>query len=493
MKDANMTINIYHLDDDVQVLERFERIFFHGLLGRPVSVQSFEQASELESTLQPKPAVDIFILDVHLQDETPDGVRLAEFCRGLYPDAVIFMCSNATDLRTIRSSLLVGATDYIAKESLPEEIISRVEAALKDRNASDRLFAETSKMHAGSTLSLVKLRMPQLIDSAVNCVYILGESGTGKEVVADLLEAALPKGTPFIKLNCGSISQSLIASELFGHAKGSFTGAVADKPGIIEAANNGWIFLDEVATLPMDAQVSLLRAIDNQAIRRVGSTTERKVNFRIISATNEPLSELVDKGTFRRDLWQRLRETQIELPPLRERRHELPELIDHFCTSMRGGPYQLAPTVVNILCTYTWKEGNIRELRNCLRAMTEKSIDRMLTPRSIPEHIWVSVDLNAIKAESASDGRPLATESSLTVEWQGNTRPPFEDLSNRLLIEAIRQEYKLVGCMSLRSAAKAMGIAKSSMAGKIKTLLECKAIALEELGKMIQMIDEKPK
>jgi DNA-binding NtrC family response regulator len=484
-----MTIKIYHLDDEIQILERFERILSSGVTSGPVSLYSFEQPAKFEEAVRQSKNIDIFLLDVHLHLGANDGVRMAEICRELFPEAIIFMCSNATDLRTIRSSLLVGANDYISKDSSPEEIIARIDSALKDRTASDRLTSETTKIHAGSTLSLIKLRIPQIIKSAVNCVYILGESGTGKEVVADFLEAALPKGTPFIKLNCGSISQNLISSELFGHSKGSFTGAIAEKPGIIESANNGWIFLDEVATLPLDAQVSLLRAIDNQVIRRVGSTIERKVHFRIISATNESLSDLVEKGSFRRDLWQRLKETQIELSPLRERPYEIPELIEYFCSTMRGGPYQLAPNVSDILCNYSWKDGNIRELRNCLRAMTEKSIDGILTAKSIPENIWAGINFNEISDYSIDAYAAKKIVSSITLTWKPGCRPTYQDLSNRLLLEVIRHEFNVSGRLSIRAAAKAMGVPNSTMAQKLNNLIKSNYISSEDLRKLIKLTE----
>ena len=333
-----MTIQIYHLDDDVQILERMERILSKNMMGHPIKTHGFESLTEFEKSLSGKPHVDIFILDAHLGDSPlksdpliADGPRIAATCRERYPESLIFICSSATDIKTIRASLQMGANDFIAKESKPDEILSRIESALRERSQNGRPLADDHREHVGSTLAAISLRAPNLINSAVNCIYIEGESGTGKEVAAATFERALPAGTPFVKVNCGAIAASLIASELFGYAKGAFTGATTDKAGLIEASDKGWIFLDEIATLPSEAQVSLLRAIDNQAVRRVGSTVERQVSFRVISATNESLEELVEQGKFRKDLWQRLRETQINLPPLRERRHEIPELIDFFC------------------------------------------------------------------------------------------------------------------------------------------------------------------
>ena len=473
-----MTITIFHMDDEIQILDRFEKILSGGLLDKPVKVSGFETAKALEIALTTAPPVDVFILDLFLRDGIDHGTRATRVCREKYPNSVIFVCSSAKDLKKIRSSLKEGATDFIAKESKPAEIIARVEAALKSRVESLPFGESKSKPHAGSTMSTIRLRVPHIINSAVNCLYIEGESGTGKEVVADCLADSMPKGTPFIKINCGSIPQALIASELFGHARGAFTGAVGERSGLIEAANGGWVFLDEIATLPPDAQVALLRAIDNQEIRRVGSTKERPVSFRVVSATNESLSTLVEQGKFRRDLWQRLRETEITLPPLRKRRHEIPELIDFFCATMRGGPYLLAPTVLEALSHYSWKEGNIRELRNCLRAMTEKSINRTLTPGSIPENIWEAIDGGVTPGDRGKN-------HSITIKWKSEKRPSFDELSSKLLIEILRLEFLASGKMSMRGAAMAAGIAKSSMPAKLKHLVQSGAIDTDELTKMI--------
>ena len=149
--------------------------------------------------------------------------------------------------------------------------------------------------------------------------------------------------------------------------------------------------LDEVATLSSPAQVALLRALENQEIRPVGASKEKKVEVRIISATNESLAQLVEQGKFRADLWQRLCEATIELPPLRDRMEELPTIVNHFCSQMNYGPYSITQEAMSLLKEYDWRRGNIRELRNCLRAMTEGAIEGVLSPASIPKHIWRSI------------------------------------------------------------------------------------------------------
>lgn len=202
-----MTIQIYHLDDDVQILERMERILSKNMMGHPIKTHGFESLTEFEKSLSGKPHVDIFILDAHLGDSPlksdpliADGPRIAATCRERYPESLIFICSSATDIKTIRASLQMGANDFIAKESKPDEILSRIESALRERSQNGRPLADDHREHVGSTLAAISLRAPNLINSAVNCIYIEGESGTGKEVAAATFERALPAGTPFVKV-----------------------------------------------------------------------------------------------------------------------------------------------------------------------------------------------------------------------------------------------------------------------------------------------------
>ncbi|MCX6123618.1 MAG: sigma 54-interacting transcriptional regulator [Proteobacteria bacterium] len=494
-----MTLRILHLDDDIIILDRFAKILSSQklLADKPFSLKSVETSAEFFAEVSSKTPPNIILIDVHLEGTSPTGVDIAATTRALLPASVLLVVSGTKDSKIIRDSLRVGADDFVSKEVDAPELFTRLEAILESRQqGSDALnhpnlqiATDKSAPIIGGTLIALQLRTPALIKSAVNCIYIEGESGTGKEVVANLFAASLPSGTPFVRLNCGSITPTLLASELFGHAKGSFTGAQADKIGLIESANNGWIFLDEVATLPSDAQVALLRAIDNQSIRRVGANVERPVQFRVISATNEPLQELVDAGKFRKDLWQRLRETHISIPPLRKRKEEIDPLIDFFLSTMRNGPYHLAPTVRETLVAYDWQEGNVRELRNVLRAMTEKSIGGLLTPRSIPERIWDTLDGNLEKkGHNSSDGSNHPSQISLG--WNG-PRPEFEKLSLFLLAEILRQEHRIHGPLTLRGLGKSLGMAKSTVSSKIKTLTDENIMTSEELSKMLRLASQK--
>lgn len=479
-----MTLTIIHLDDEIQILDAYAKAFTQFATRHAYQIKSCSNVSELKAELAQLKDIDAFIIDINLGVNSESGLSMAAHCKSLYPKALIFISSSTRDPRLIHSSLCAGADDFIPKDLSVKNVVNLVESKLH-QSLMDRHRAKDTKPVTGAFIMELYKRIPQIIDSAVNCVHAFGETGTGKEVVADIFESSLPLGTPFVRVNCGAIPTALVTSEMFGHTKGSFTGAVSDKIGLIETAHNGWLFLDEVATLPLDAQASLLRAIDNQKVRRIGSNKDSKVNFRIISATNESLDKLVFEGKFRKDLWQRLRETEIILPPLRDRSTEVTDLVYHFCTTMRGGPYRLAPTVMSILKSYDWREGNIRELRNCLRSMTEKSTDRLLTPKCIPDRVW-SQTLGKLKATSQQVSGDLnLAKNKVEVTWHESDRPNFEKLSLILLLNLIHAEHDLHGQLSMRSLAKSLGIPKSSLPKKIQLIVQRGITKQSEIDRLI--------
>ena len=479
-----MTTTLIHLDDEIQILDLYAAAFVSWSSTMHLNIKSFSTISEFESELTVHKNVDIFIIDLCLGKSCEDGLALISHCRALFPFSLILISSNAKDHHLIHSSLKLGADDFIPKDIDTEGLVRLVD----NKFQSHRMTLHLPKKHgtiAGSFMEKMSQRIPQIISSAINCVHLFGETGTGKEIIADIFENCMSSNTPFVRVNCGAIAPSLVVSEMFGHVKGAFTGAICEKKGLIEAANNGWIFLDEIATLPSDAQAALLRAIDNQKIRRIGATRDFTVNFRVLSATNEPLEDLVAAGRFRKDLWQRLRETEIALPPLRERKSEISEFINYFCQTMRGGPYALAPTVMDILNNYDWREGNIRELRNCLRSMTEKAVHQILTPNCIPDRVWCSALGRSVSPMPTNSKNGPSTMPRIELTWQETSRPDFEKLSAILFMELIRAEHAIHGKVSMRSLARALGIPKSTLPSKIQSIVDYGLAKKHELHDLI--------
>lgn len=503
---ADIRLKVVHLDDDPFELERVKTALEKHPLSCTFDVESLSTSEEFRKRINLKPVPDVVILDIHI-DADDAGIKLAEFSRKSSPKSVILMCSTADDVGTIGECLLAGADDFISKQSDKGELSLRVFnsfklARLKHGTDVSENSAGKGKLKAvGSTMNRIATRVPQIANSAISAVFIKGESGTGKEVVADLFGSSLSGSTPFIKVNCGAIAPTLLESELFGHVKGAFTGATTDKRGLLEAASGGWIFLDEVATLSVSAQVALLRVLENQEVMRVGSTKAISINLRVLSATNESIEKMILEGKFRGDLWQRLKEAVIELPPIRDRPDEISALIDHFCSSMPGGPYQVSGPVKEILSSVSWADGNIRELRNCLRAMTEFHVNKLLTPLSIPERIWEELgdrpeNSHASIASEVTGSAAIAAKTKkagdgvIALAWDMSESQNYDFLSDHLLLQMTRILADAQGKMSLRSLAQAIGVSRSTLSGRFKAMIHKKIADISELTKIVGITEK---
>jgi DNA-binding NtrC family response regulator len=486
-------INILHLDDDPLFLEQMKEALEANPDQFPFQVTSVDNASDYFKLIEERHPFQVIILDVRLEGANV-GFLIAEKTRKISGPIPIIMCSDHTQIEQVAACLNHGANDYIFKSTPVRELALRVYGAFLLTRSAPEQQVRDDIVTIGETMLTINRRLPNIIHSAISSVHVLGESGTGKEVVAELFERNLPPHTPFSRVHCGAIAPSLMESELFGHTKGAFTGATSDKPGLIEVADNGWLFLDEVATLSFTTQIALLRVLENGMLRRVGSAKEKRVNVRILSATNESIPELVSRGLFRQDLWQRLCEATIELPPLCDRMGEFDELADYFCSIMKGGPYRLSPDAREILRQYQWKEGNVRELRNCLRAMTELHFEGLLTPLSIPKRFWklsdqqpASEPVTANSHVSLPEPILVCDSKSLSIGWNGEQRPPFETLSHQMLLEILKSDFQKYGKMSLRTMAALTGISKSTLAIRLKTIAQSGWISKDELAKMVNL------
>lgn len=480
-----MTPSIFHIDDDIQTLDVFCETFKNShIVHQNTQIHSFSNRHELDAVLRNRPHVDAFIIDLYLDGGSDTGLSIVQQCRQLYPTALILVSSATKNPELVYNSIKTGADDFISKDIDAKTIQKIIEDKIFVRNVTKKTNP-VNQLFCGNIMSQINQRSQDIIKSAVNCVHVFGATGTGKEVVADIFESNLPRGTPFIRVNCGALTPSLILSELFGHVRGSFTGAISDKNGLIQAANNGWIFLDEIATLPNEAQIALLRVIECQKVRSIGSNRDTAVNVRVISATNEKISDLVLQGIFRNDLWQRIRETEILIPTLKERKNEIPDLVQYFCKTMRGGPYKLAPGVLEILTAFDWKDGNARELRNCLRSMTEKSSNKILTPNCLPPHIWKAYLEPASNVNIQNIKNEADHKAHVYVAWTDEERPKFQKLCAMLLLELIKSDFRNKGRVSLRALAQSCGIPKSTLPSKIGQIINFGLTTKSEIEQML--------
>ena len=330
---------------------------------------------------------DIVLCDFRLGDK--DGKDVLTKIKELKPKTIVIIITGYSDIKTAVDVIKLGAFDYITKPLIPDEVINVIEKALanpvtvqpgdqqkpttttapKKRNYELSINNEYLIGQDGETAKIY--RQIEIVAPTNYSVILYGESGTGKEVIAKTIhEASRRKGRPFIAMDCGTLSKELSGSELFGHVKGAFTGAVTDKEGHFEMANGGTLFLDEVSNLPKDVQASLLRVIQERKYKRVGGTKEMDVDVRIIVASNENLQEAYQKGKFREDLYHRFNEFSINLPALRNRKGDIP-LFAQFFLDRTNNELQKEiegydEDVEDMFLNYAWP-GNLREFRNVVR------------------------------------------------------------------------------------------------------------------------------
>ena len=338
---------------------------------------------------------DLLLLDYRL----PDGVALDILTKatdnGTRIPAIIMTSFN--DVRTAVKAIQAGAFDYITKPVNPDELMMIIGEALKQANEKTSAANNINSIFIkGKSANADKLNGHiEIIAPTDMAVVLQGETGTGKEYVARTIHQLSKRaGKAFIAVDCGALSRDLAASELFGHLKGAFTGAIADKKGLFEAAEGGTLFLDEVGNLSYEVQVKLLRALQEKTIQPLGSTKQIAVDVRIITATNDDLVNSVENGDFRQDLYHRINEFKIQLPPLRERDDDLELFITHFINlsnkELGRNVEGISPEAKKILLQYDWP-GNLRELKNVIKRMI------LLTPagkagvESLPDEMLFTI------------------------------------------------------------------------------------------------------
>jgi DNA-binding NtrC family response regulator len=316
----------------------------------------------------------------------------------------------------------------------------------------------------------------RLIDKLGKCRWpalLLGETGTGKEVVARAIHAMTASKEPFVTIDCSSMVGPLMESELFGHVKGAFTGAATPKVGLIEAANGGTAFFDEIGELPMDLQAKLLRVLQEKEFRPVGSLITKRSDFRIIAATNRDLAKEVEKGNFRRDLYFRLNVINIRLAPLRERKEDIPALINHFLARI-GGNYNLTAEAMEVLLSYDWP-GNVRELENCVQHMAAINSGPLLHLGDLPsnlrnfltekktQYLMAAAGTEftvAAESRTSSEAAPAAISPAIQ---NAPVVVPLLELERRAIVNAL--EYTK-GDRSV--AAHLLGIGRTTLYRKLK-------------------------
>ena len=421
---------------------------------------------------------DIVLCDFRLGDK--DGKEVLMKIKEAKPKTIVIIITGYSDIKTAVDVIKLGAFDYITKPLIPDEVINVIEKAIaapvaaqaaqqqKPSSSSGKKkiyeLSSNNEYLIGQDTETAKIyRQIEMVAPTNYSVILYGESGTGKEVIAKTIhEASKRKGKPFIAMDCGTLSKELSGSELFGHVKGAFTGAVTDKEGHFEMANGGTLFLDEVSNLPKDVQASLLRVIQERKYKRVGGTKEMDVDVRIIVASNENLQEAYQKGKFREDLYHRFNEFSINLPPLRKRKNDIP-LFAQFFLDRTNEELQKSiegydGDVEEMFLNYAWP-GNLREFRNVVRRAVLLTPSGKINSKVLPWEITQA----STQPEFHSNG----SEENSIAQGPGVKEVDLKDAAAKAEYETIMNVLKEVN-FNKTKAAEILKIDRKTLYNKIK-------------------------
>ncbi|MBW1709263.1 MAG: sigma 54-interacting transcriptional regulator [Deltaproteobacteria bacterium] len=476
--------HILIVDDDLSMREVLELMLNRE--GYEVSLASNGQKA---LDLVAKKSIDLIISDIRMK--YMDGIDILKKVKAIKPETIVILISAFATAETAVIAMNEGAFDFFPKPFQVEELKEVIKRALAHRT----LEAEQQKLkeniaegcHFGSLVgqSPQMLKVYELIRRAAQTptnILITGESGTGKELVARAIHENAPTRAKekFVTINCGGMPEELIESELFGHKKGAFTGALMDKPGLFEIANNGTIFLDEIGDLSMPMQVKLLRVVQEKTYRAVGGTEERKVDVRLISATNKDLENEVMNERFREDLYYRLNVINIKMPPLREREGDLPLLAHYFLEKysreLGKKVWKISSYALDILSQYDFP-GNVRELQNIIQRSVALEQSNIILPESLT--------LGSFKRQPAKTQKKESPHIASETSWGGNylnkDRPiGLEDTLAKLEIRLLLQALHTAGGIR-QTAADLLGTSPKSLRRRlVKYRLE--ELTLHQIG-----------
>lgn len=442
-----MTKTILMIDDDGEFLQ----LLALEVQGFGYKVECLSSSHGLVELLQKK-EFDLILLDVMLGDES--GIDLVSVIQKINAKIPILMMSSLGDTHVVVNAMKAGATDYILKTDQGNEFkkkITEIFEYRKTRDVENSLIKTIGqKMIVGPSQNTHRL-VHEVSKVALSdaTVFLRGESGTGKSMIAELIHGfSVRKDKPFVTINCSAIPENLIESELFGHVRGSFTGAVQDKMGKFEFANGGTIFLDEIGELSADIQVKILRVLQSQEFERVGGLKTIKVDVRILAATNRNIEEAIRDGQFREDLFYRLNVLPIYVPSLRERRDDIEPLVEHYIAhhskKMNKSFAPLTPNVLQHLKDYEWP-GNIRELQN----VVERAVILGQTP---------NLKLTDFVIQTKPIEKDYSRQTNVT-----HSISSVQDLEYRSLVKAIEESHG-----NMTRTADLLGICRDTLYRRLK-------------------------
>lgn len=461
--------NALIVDDEPDIRELLEITL--GRMG--IETLSAKDITSAKALLQNN-EFDFCMADMNLPDG--NGIELVKYINSDYPRVPVAMITAHGSVDSAVEALKAGAFDFVSKPVNIELLRSLVNAALNLKPLDTKTGIATPSV-LGETAIMIALRKQiSILARSQAPIYISGESGSGKELVARSIHESGPRaGGPFIPVNCGAIPSELMESEFFGHTKGSFTGAVADKEGLFQAANGGTLFLDEVADLPLPMQVKLLRGIQEKAIRPIGSQQELSVHVRILSATHKDLTAEVERGTFRQDLFYRINVIELRVPSLRERAEDIPVLAEDLLSRV-ADDYQvpkprLSSEAISELSKYHFP-GNVRELANILERAVTLCENDIIMPDNLQLTLTSPTDEQFTKP--VYDGEDHAREPEAAIDKTPGSALPKDEESLDSYLENIEKSLIVDALETTRwnktAAARKLGITFRALRYKLKKL-----------------------
>jgi DNA-binding NtrC family response regulator len=414
--------------------------------------------------------IDVLLLDLKLPGG--GGLPLLEQVKALHPDTAVIVMTAFATVSSAVEAMRIGAGDYLTKPFALEDLTTVLERTAQqlELDVQSRLLRERLRTQkgmgglVGQSPEMEKLyRILSKVAYSTHPVLILGESGTGKELVARSIHFNGPNAAkPFVPVDCGSLVPTLIESELFGHVKGAFTGADRAKEGLLASAEGGTVFLDEIGELPLDLQAKLLRALQEKEVRPVGSTVAKPISARVLAATNRDLAGMVERGTFRKDLYFRLNVVNLRIPPLRNRREDIAPLAMHFLERMEkesGVVRTFSDSTLRVMTEYDWP-GNVRELENAIERACALSSGPVLHMGDLPTQLQ---DFRLQQGPAVRMTEEDGAERSEGVRTAGGEIVSIAEMEKHAILETIRQ---LKGDKLM--AAKLLGIGKTTLYRKLK-------------------------
>lgn len=432
------------------------------------SVRDGQEALSLLSKKAPTSQPDLVLLDIKMPGL--NGLDILERIKKLDTGLDVMMLSGHGDTKNIVESIKRGATEFINKPFDVKELEIHIRTVLEKKKLKEEISDLKKKLRETAHEALigdseVMLRVKNVVEQVAPSeltVLIRGESGTGKEIIARMIHGLSPRKTePFVKVNCAAIPRELLEAELFGYEKGAFTGANKTKPGRFEVANKGTMFLDEIGDMPIDLQTKLLQVLEHQEFVRVGGINNIHVDVRIVCATNRNLEEAMQKGMMRDDLYYRLNEITIQLPPLRDRKEDIPLIVNHYLEKyslLYNKDYRnIRPETMKHLCSYYWP-GNVRQLENLTKQIVVRGDEQIIyeslkgpipAPASGQVALPVNLDDDDYTLKTKVDKviaeveKNLITRCLTKTNWNRRKAAKLLDISYRSLLYKIK-EYKII-------------------------------------------------